>query len=119
MVMAVVLTGVTRHGKLVPAAVEVQPTELPRLPWQLAKLAPVTVATAALSTETLNCVEVQADPEPVTGMENPKLDESSLPSVVVTGVQLAADATDGNTNAHSAITAPKSSMLFFETIFNI
>ncbi len=33
--------------------------------------------------------------------------------------QLAADATDGNTNAHSAITAPKSSMLFFETIFNI
>ncbi len=33
--------------------------------------------------------------------------------------QLAADAADGNTNAHSAITAPKSNMLFFEIFFNI
>ena len=52
-------------------------------------------------------------------MENPTLAESIRPSVVPTGNQLAADATDGNTNAHNANTAPKSNMLFFETIFNI
>ena len=68
---------------------------------------------------TLNVEEVQDDPEFVNGMENPMLPESIRPSVVPTGDQLAADATDGNTNAHSAIAAPKSNMLFFETIFNI
>ena len=68
---------------------------------------------------TLNVEEVQNDPEFNAGMENPTLLESIRPSVVPTGDQLAADATDGNTNAHNAITAPKSNMLFFETIFNI
>jgi hypothetical protein len=68
---------------------------------------------------TLNVEDVQDDPEPVAGIENPMSDESIRPSVVPTGAQLAADATDGNTNAHSAITAPKSNMLFFETILNI
>ncbi len=77
------------------------------------------VATAALSTVTLNDVAVQADPEPVAAVENPKLLESIRPSVVPTGAKLAAEATDGNTNAHSAITAPKSNTLVFETIFNI
>ena len=41
-------TGVARHGKLVPVAVAVQPREAPALPVQFVKLAPVTVATAAL-----------------------------------------------------------------------
>jgi hypothetical protein len=88
-------------------------------PWQFAKLAPVIVATAALSTVTLNVVAVQDHPELSAGSENPRSAESILPSVVPTGDQLAADATDGNTNAHNANTAPKSSTLFFETIFNI
>jgi hypothetical protein len=52
-------------------------------------------------------------------VENPMLPESIRPSVVPTGDQLAADATDGITNAHNAITTPKSNTLFFETIFNI
>ena len=73
------------------------------------------VASAALCTVTLNVEAVQDDPEPVAPMENPTLPESMFP----VPAQLAADATDGNTNAHSAITAPKSNMLFFETIFNI
>ena len=68
---------------------------------------------------TLNVVAPQTDPEFSAGAKNPRLAESSRPSVVPTGDQLAADATDGNTNAHNAITAPKSNMLFFETIFNI
>jgi hypothetical protein len=86
---------------------------------QFTKLALVIVATAALSTLTLNCVEAQDDPEFTAVTENPRLPESIRPSVVPTGAQLAADATDGNANAHSASAAPKSSMLFFETIFNI
>jgi hypothetical protein len=68
---------------------------------------------------TLNDVAPQDDPEPVAGTEYPRLAESSLPSVVPTGAQLAADPTDGNTNAHSAITTHKSNALFFETILNI
>jgi hypothetical protein len=68
---------------------------------------------------TLNVVEVQDTPVPAAGMENPKLAESSRPSVVPTGAQLAAEATDGNTNAHSAMAAPKSNMLFFEAHLNI
>ena len=117
--MRVVSVGVIRHGKLVPVAVVVQPTPLPTLPWQFAKLAPVIVATAPLSTVTLNVEAVQAVPEPTAGTENPRLPESSRTSEVPTGVQLPADATDGNTNAHNAITTPKSNMLFSETIFNI
>ncbi len=85
------------------------------MPWQFLILTPVIVATTALWTVTLNAVAVQADPEPVAAVENPKLLESMLPAPA----QLAAEATDGNTNAHSAIAAPKSNMLFFETIFNI
>ncbi len=77
------------------------------------------VATAALSPVTLNVEAVQDDPNPKAAEENPKLPESIRPSVVPTGAQLAADATDDTTNAHNANTTPKSSMLFFETIFNI
>ncbi len=117
--MRVVSVGVIRHGKLVPVVVVVQPTPLPRLPWQFAKLAPVTVALAALSTVTLNVEVVHAVPEPAAGKENPRVPESILPSAVPKGAQLPADATDGNTNAHNAITTPKSNMLFSETIFNI
>jgi hypothetical protein len=79
----------------------------------------VIVATVALSTVTLNVVAVQDAPILIAATENPKLAESHLPSVVPTGDQLAADATDGNTNAHNANTTPKSNTLFFETIFNI
>lgn len=88
-------------------------------------LAPVIVATAALSTVTLNVVAAQAVPVPpnpiigIAGMKNPKLGESILPSEVPAGVQLAADATDGNTNAHNANTTPTRNTLFLETIFNI
>jgi hypothetical protein len=82
------------------------------------KLAALIVATDGLSTVTWNDVEPQLEPEPVIGMENPRSPESIRP-VVPTGSHAAAEATDGNTNAHSAITAPKSNMLFFETIFNI
>jgi hypothetical protein len=89
----------------------------PTSPWQFWKLAPVIVATAALSTVTLNDEAVQTAPVPTDGMENPRLPESILP-VVPIGVQLAADATDGNTNAHNANTPPKSNKLFFEAIFN-
>ena len=67
----------------------------------------------------LNCVAVQDPPEPVAGMENPRVAESARPSVVPTGAQLAADATDGNTNAHNANAAPRNNKLFFEAIFNI
>jgi hypothetical protein len=49
-------------------------------------------------------------------MENPRLPESSLPSEVPTGDQLAADPTDGTTNAN---TTPNSNTLFRNTIFNI
>ena len=87
-------------------------------PWQLPKLAPVIVATAALSTVTLNVVAEQAVEAPTAGMENPKLAESILPAVP-TGVQLAADATDGTTNAHNANATPKSNTIFLETIFAI
>jgi hypothetical protein len=85
------------------------------------KLAPVIVATAALSTVTLNDVLGQDDPEliPRSAALKPRLPESIRPSVVPIGVKLAAEATDGNTNAHNAITTPKSNKLFFETIFNI
>ncbi len=117
--MLVVATAVARHGKLVPVAVRVQPLAPPRSPTHWLKLAPVIVATAALWIVTLNVTAPQEDPEPVAGREYPRLAESSLPSVVPTGDQLAADATDGNTNAHSATTTPKSNTLFFETIFNI
>ncbi len=117
--MFVVVSAVARHGKLVPVAVMVQPLPAPRSPAHWLKLAPVIVATAALSTVTLNVVAPQLPVLPIAGMKNPKLPESSLPSLVPTGDQLAAEATDGNANAHSAITAPKSTMLFFETIFNI
>jgi hypothetical protein len=67
----------------------------------------------------LNDEAAQVPPELSAARENPKLPESSRPSVVPTGDQLAADATDGNTNAHSAIATPKSNMLFFKTLFNI
>ena len=87
-------------------------------PWPFPKLAPVIVATAALSTVTLNDVWVQDVPVANAGMKNPKLAESILPAVP-TGVQLAAEATDGTTNAHNANTTPKSKTLFLETIFNI
>ncbi|MET0601118.1 MAG: hypothetical protein ABW167_03935 [Baekduia sp.] len=96
-----------------------QPMLLPKLPIQFAKLALVIVATAALSTVTPRDVEVHDDDVPSAGMENLRLFVSILPSLVPTGNQLAADATDGNTNAHNAITAPKSNMLFFKSIFNI
>jgi hypothetical protein len=92
---------------------------MPRSPWQFPKLAPVIVANAPLSTVTLNVVAVHVDPIPAAGTENPKLPDSIRPSVVPTGDQLAAVATDGNRNAHDANAALKSSMLFFETIFNI
>jgi hypothetical protein len=77
------------------------------------------VATAALSTTTANDVAPQDAPEPLIGREYPRLAESILPSVVPTGDQLAADATDGTTNAHEASRAPKSNTLFFEKILNI
>jgi hypothetical protein len=51
--------------------------------------------------------------------ENPRLAESILPSLVPAGAQLAADAADGNTNAHNANTTPTSNTLFFKAIFNI
>jgi hypothetical protein len=112
--MTSVVSGtVTRHGKLLPVAVAVQPTAIPTSPWQLTKLAPVIVATAALSTVTLNDDRAQVAPKPNGETENPKLLESSLPSEVKTGNQLAADATDGTTNAHTANTTPKRDMLFF------
>jgi hypothetical protein len=65
---------------------------------------------------TLNVTAPQEPPEPVAGRENPRLAESILPSVVPTGDQLAAGATDGNANAHNAIAALKSNRLFLETI---
>ena len=85
-------------------------------PRQFTKLAPVIVATAALSTLTLYVVAAQDHPELSAATEYPRLAESILPSVVPTGAQLAADATDGNTNAHDANTTPKSNTLFFEII---
>jgi hypothetical protein len=119
--MLLVVTAVTRHGKLVPTAVRVQAGPIPTSPWPFPKLAPVIVATAALSTVTLNDVWVQAVvvPPPNAGMRNPKLAESILASVVPTGVQLAADATDDNTHAHHVKATPKSNALFLETSFNI
>jgi hypothetical protein len=115
----VVSIEVIDHGRLVGATVIVHPTDAPRLPWQSEKLALVIVASAALSTLTLKVVARQDAPAFSTALENPKLPESILPSEVPTGVQLAADATDGNANAHTANAAPKSNKLFFETIFNI
>ncbi len=113
--MREVSIGVARHGKLIPVAVVVHPTNVPSVPWQSAKLTPVIVATAAVSTVTLNDEALQAHPRgtPKGAKENPRLPESILPSLVPTGDQLAADATDGNTNAHNANTTPKSNMLFF------
>jgi hypothetical protein len=117
--MLLVAIGVARHGKLVPTKVILQPLPKPRSPTHWLKLALVIVATAALSTVTPKDVAPQPDAEPSAGTENPKLDESIRPSAVPTGDQLAADATDGNTNAHNANTAPTSNELFFETMFNI
>jgi hypothetical protein len=111
--------GVASHGRLVAVQVKVHPTKIPISPRQFAKLAPVIVATAALSTETLNVVAAQDNPEFHAGMENPDWPKSIRPSVVPTGAQLADDATDGNTNAHDANTTPKSITLFLETIFTI
>jgi hypothetical protein len=88
-------------------------------PRQFAKLVPVIVATAALSTLTLNVDAAQVHPAVSAEMENPKLPESSRPSAVPTGAQLAADATDGTTNAHTANTTPKNDKLFLEITFNI
>jgi hypothetical protein len=79
----------------------------------------VIVATATLSTVTLNDEVGQDHPAFSAETENPMLPESIRPSVVPTGIQLAADATDATTNAHNANTTPKSNKLFFETILNI
>ncbi len=88
-------------------------------PWQFLKLAPVIVATAPLWMVRLNDVALQDAPVPNAGIANPKLAESILSPEVPIGDQLAADATDGTTNAHNANTTAKSNVLFFETIFNI
>ncbi|MET0600681.1 MAG: hypothetical protein ABW167_01715 [Baekduia sp.] len=114
------LNAVIRHGEgKVPTEVIVQPTLPPVSPWQFAKVPLVIVATKAVSTETLNVEEVQDAPPLINVMDHPRLPESIRPSTVPPGDQLAADDTDGNTNAHNASTTPKSNMIFFKTIFNI
>jgi hypothetical protein len=116
--MLLVVTAVARHGKLVPTRVRVHALPIPWSPKQFGKLAPVIVATAALSTVTLNDDCKQDVAVPNAGIENPKLLESILPAVP-TGAQLAADATDAITNAYDASTTPKSNTLFLETICSI
>jgi hypothetical protein len=114
----VVLVAVARHGKPVPvevvrhvfamaAAVEVQPLNVPA----------VIVRTSPLSTRVVNRELVHDETiPPAVGDVNPMFDESSV-LWLLAGLQLAAEDTAGNTNAHTAIAPAKSNMPFLENFF--
>jgi hypothetical protein len=114
----VVLVAVARHGKLVPvevvrhvfatrAATVVQPLNVPV----------VIVRTSPLSTRVVNRELVHDETRPpADGDVNPMFDESSV-LWLLAGLQLAAEDTAGNTNAHTAIAPAKSKTPFLENFF--
>jgi hypothetical protein len=114
--MLLVVTAVANHGSLVACQVIVQ---LPNEAFdavQAENTALVIVKAAALETSAVNR-ELRHDattlPKPGCVLEKPKLGESSVCSEPI-GPQLAAEAVDGITNAHTANTAVKSRTLAFE-----
>jgi hypothetical protein len=114
--MLLVVVAVAVHGNRVPTKVAVHLPAAPVLKVQNPNDPVVISRLCALATREVNDDRVQLEVLLPVGLVNPMLGEWSVCSAP-TVPQLAAEVTDGSTNAHSAIAPAKSKTPFLDNFF--